>query len=718
MKYWFAYLIVFIHCLSCLSTQGKINTQGLKEASAAITDTVSYSYSKDKLTIFQKDSKRVFIAFNLQKPFLTAASSIPEVSYSLASFEFDEEIQYRCSNQDLSVLKVENGSLFLSGKLTGKRCNTAYNITLKPENDNTVSFSVNLMDEKLNRIYLSYQSNSQEQFFGFGEQFSHFNLKGHKLYLFNEEQGLGRGDQPITFGANWQAKAGGNEYSSYAPIPHYITTDNRSVFYENSAYSTFDLTQEDEVKVEFWERNLEGTIWLANSPLDLIEVYTQKTGRFRKLPDWAYGTWMGLQGGKDTVVKHVDQAVKAGNPVTALWIQDWEGKRKTVFGSQLWWLWRADEKTYPDFRNFVKEMNSKNIKVLGYINSFLANEGKMFEEARDKGLLVKDRNGNDYVIKTVGFPAYLIDQTNPKTRKWLKEVIKKNMIDMGLSGWMADFGEWLPFDAKLHSGISAEVYHNRYSVDWAQLNMEAIQEAGKEGEIVFFNRSGYSYSNKYSTLFWEGDQMVSFGKNDGIASTVVGLLSGGVSGISLNHSDIGGYTTINNPLADYHRSEELFLRWTELNAFTPIFRTHEGNRPKENHQPYTDEKTVKFFAKFGKVHYALKDYLKHLVDEANTKGYPVVRHPYLHYPNDKNTWSLKYQFLLGEDVLVLPVLNAGKTSVKGYFPKGKWKNVWTGKIQAGGISAEVGAPIGSPAVYVKEGGAWSAKIYQALQNIK
>ena len=164
------------------------------------------------------------------------------------------------------------------------------------------------------------------------------------------------------------------------------------------------------------------------------------------------------------------------------------------------------------------------------------------------------------------------------------------MIEQGLSGWMADFGEWLPFDAKLYSGVSAELYHNIYPVDWARINREAIQEAGKEGEIIFFTRADYTGSNRYSTAFWLGDQMVSFGVNDGLASTIVGLNSSGISGIAINHSDIGGYTGLKNPpfyFPNYDRTEELNRRWSEMNAFTPIYRTHEGNVPGRFNQVYS-----------------------------------------------------------------------------------------------------------------------------------
>lgn len=128
--------------------------------------------------------------------------------------------------------------------------------------------------------------------------------------------------------------------------------------------------------------------------------------------------------------------------------------------------------------------------------------------------------------------------------------------------------------------------HNRYPELWAQMNREFIEECknarpGKEGredpedELVFFMRAGFRNSPKWGMLFWEGDQMVSWQANDGIKSTVVGLLSSGISGYAFNHSDIGGYCTVNLPVIKYRRSEELLLRWMELNAFTVVFRTHE-----------------------------------------------------------------------------------------------------------------------------------------------
>ena len=154
---------------------------------------------------------------------------------------------------------------------------------------------------------------------------------------------------------------------------------------------------------------------------------------------------------------------------------------------------------------------------------------------------------------------------------------------------MADFGEGLPYDAVLHSGADPKRYHNRYAEEWAEVNREAVRELGREDDLVFFNRSGFTRSPRHSTLFWLGDQMVTWDGDDGIKTAATGMLSSGLSGYSLNHSDVGGYTAVDNFPLRYHRSKELLQRWTGMAAFTPIFRTHEGNRPELNHQVYSDE---------------------------------------------------------------------------------------------------------------------------------
>jgi alpha-glucosidase len=251
------------------------------------------------------------------------------------------------------------------------------------------------------------------------------------------------------------------------------------------------------------------------------------------------------------------------------------------------------------------------------------------------------------------------------------------------------------------------------------VNREAIREAGREDDVVFFNRSGYLRSPGYSTLFWLGDQLVSWDEHDGIKSAVTGLLSSGLSGYSLEHTDIGGYTAIDNPLLEYHRSKELLMRWTELAAFTVVFRTHEGNRPEVNHQIYSDEETLRHFSRFAKVYAAWKPYRTELVRDAAETGLPVVRHPFVHYPHDREVYSLDYQFMVGSELMVAPVLDPGEDAVEVYLPAGRWVHLWSGEEYGSpdrGVYETVRAPIGEPAVFYKEGSEAGRRFREELER--
>ena len=128
---------------------------------------------------------------------------------------------------------------------------------------------------------------------------------------------------------------------------------------------------------------------------------------------------------------------------------------------------------------------------------------------------------------------------------------------------------------------------------------------------------------------------MSWDDSDGIKTAVTGLLSSGISGFSYNHSDIGGYTTITNPIMNYHRSKELLMRWMELSAFTTIYRTHEGNLPDANAQFYTDNETLSQFDRFARIYVCMVILPKvSLYKRQRRQELPVVRHPFIHYPGE------------------------------------------------------------------------------------
>jgi alpha-glucosidase len=636
------------------------------------------------------------------------------VKESRGSYDIRDSLAAVYNNQAIGSIREADGEVIITGVLSGDAGKQDYTMRLRPAAPGDLEFVLELTGG-CNRAFISYASDRDEHFFGFGEQFSRVDMKGRRLPIFVTEQGVGRGEQPLTLAVDLVAGSGGTWYTSYAGVPQYITSRLRSMFLENSEYSVFDFRRDGRVQVQVWSPSVKGHILCGDTPATLIKIYTDYAGRMRVLPDWVTsGAIVGMQGGTDKVRGVISELQKRGTPVAAVWLQDWVGQRVTSFGKQLWWNWEVDRDRYPGWVSMVSDLKGEGIRTMTYASAFLVDvSGKsnavrnLFKEAEAKGYLVKGRAGSTYMIKSAAFDAAMLDLSNPDAVSWMKNVIKEQVIGAGALGWMADFGESLPYDAALHSGEPAPAFHNRYPEVWARLNREAIEEAGLGDSAVFFTRSGYTRSPGYSTLFWEGDQMVSWDANDGIKSAVTGLLSSGLSGFSLNHSDIGGYTTITNPLIKVHRSKELLMRWMELNAFTTIFRTHEGNLPEANVQFYSDNETYAQFDRCARIYQALAPYRRQLVQEAAATGLPVVRHPFIQYPGDPEVYGISYQqFMLGPDFMVAPVLDAGKSAVTLYLPAGEWVHAWSGSKYGNakaGSYVSVDAPMGKPAVFYKAG---------------
>lgn len=649
--------------------------------------------------------------------FLMAAKGQESIHEVKGSFFIDDSISDSCREQTLTSTQQNDEGISLQGKL---QCDSGtvldYELLFHELSDDHLGFRARIANPDYQRIYLHYASEADERFYGFGEQFTYFDLKGKRLPIFIMEQGVGRGAQPFTFLVDMAADSGGKWHTSYAGVPHYMTSKMRSLFLENSQYSVFDMRRDGDVQITLFSNEMRGRILNGDSPLNLIETYTEYAGRMRNLPDWIHeGAILGMQGGTEKIMAAYQRLKEKGGPVSALWLQDWVGQRKTSFGKQLWWNWELDTDRYPGWDKMHDQLEDDGVRLLTYINPFFAQiddkpnaRRNQFRELEQKDFLVKTADGKPYLIENTSFSAGLIDLTNPSAREWVKDVIKEELIAVGSDGWMADFGEALPYDAVLHDGDPAE-HHNRYAEEWQRVNREAIEEAGRGEDIVFFSRSGYTLSPGITTLFWLGDQMVTWDKYDGIKTAVTGLLSSGLSGYSFNHSDIGGYTTIPSPvsfLIDHRfRSKELELRWIELNAFTAVFRTHEGNRPEPNHQFDSDEETLDHFARFAKVYKAWDFYRKQLSQDAADKGHPVVRHPWVHFPDDDAVRGLEYQFMLGDEMMVAPVLDPETDSVNVYLPGGDWIHLFSGKKYTSGEGKqfEVDAPIGTPAVFFRDG---------------
>ena len=655
--------------------------------------------------------------------FIGTAYGEETVRESRGSFKIKDRRRAIVNNQSVEDIKPEGNAIVVSGHLK----KIPYRLIFTQAETNRLHFDLQIDVPQFNRLYLTYASTPDEHFFGFGEQFSYVDMKGKRLPIFVMEQGIGRGQQPLTLAADLTAGAGGAWHTTYAGVPHYLSSKLNSLYLENNEYCVFDMSRDDRVQVQLFSPQMQGNILYGASPAELIGAYTAAVGRMRPLPDWILGgAVVGLQGGTQKVRDIIQQLQEQDTPLAAVWLQDWVGQRKTSFGKQLWWNWILDSEHYPNWETLVSDLAQDGVRMMTYTNPFLVDVSNnpnirrnLFAEAKEAGYLVNRENGQPYLVVNTDFSAGLLDLTNLDAVAWMKDVIREEMIAVGASGWMADFGEALPWDAKLHSEESAASYHNHYPVAWAKLNREVLDDAPNGDELVFFSRSGFRESPAYTTLFWEGDQMVTWDRHDGLKSAVTGLLSSGFSGYAFNHSDIGGYTAITNPIMKIHRGKGLLMRWMELSAFTVIYRSHEGNQPEQNYQLYQDEESLAHFARFAKVYAAWGFYRKQLVQEAAESGLPVVRHPFIHYPEDAYLYTLNNeQFMVGTELMVAPVTDPGTNEVSAYLPTGKWVHLWSGQVygETGrGTTVTVPAPSGQPGVFYKSG---SPVGEQFIENLK
>lgn len=564
----------------------------------------------------------------------------------------------------------------------------------------------------VNRYWLTFVTNPKEHIYGCGETYSELDLKGQNVRIWvAEHQNTGRISKKIIkeklLGKHPDKKLSFDKYESYYAQPTFVSSDKYYVHCDINAYSEFDFTDAGKITLYFQEP----PVIITDSGQDFAEVSRKLTGllgRQKALPDWLYdGVILGIQEGTDVVDAKIKKAKEAGVPVVGVWCQDWSGCRRTGFGYQVMWNWEWDQELYPGLDKKIAEWKEEGVRFLGYINPFIAIEKDLYAYASEHGYCVQDREGKDYLVTITTFPAAMVDFTNPEAYEWYKGLIKENMIGLGMGGWMADFGEYLPIDAVLYSGEDPAIIHNQWPAIWAKMNQEAVAECGKEGQVFFFTRAGHTGTIAHSHMMWTGDQHVDWSIDDGLPAVIPATLSLAMSGYGIAHSDVGGYTTIMH----MRRSKELLLRWEEMNVFSPLFRTHEGNQPVNNVQFDDDEELLAQLAKCGRMHVALKDYLKGLVAEEISDGTPVMRPLFYHY-DEAEAYTEKTEYLLGRALLVAPVYEEGAKSRTIYLPSDGWVNIFDGKEYAGGHMI-VEAPIGKPPVFVRK----DSKDYEALMQV-
>jgi sulfoquinovosidase len=537
---------------------------------------------------------------------------------------------------------------------------------------------------------LRYDCSVHQNFLGFGEQYSFVAMKGHRVPIWVEENGLGRGQNgtpPM-----------GTLYSSYYPMPYFLDPRGMGFVADSSAYQEFSLCEEETPNtwhVEIWDqRPFAIHVLRGPAPIDVVAQLTEVTGRPGLLPDWGFELWLAAQGGSDAVRGLLNAADDAGIPYSAVWVQDWVGQREFapgLFGVK--YRWAEDPDFYVDLKGLVAEIHDRGKRFLGYFNPFIPPDYEQYAEGKDAGYLIRNAAGEPYLFTVSVFDASLVDLTNPDAVVWFQNYARE-ALDIGFDGWMADFGEWLPWDAVLHAG-EARYVHNIYPMLWHRANRDVLEEKRPDGDFILLTRSGHLHEGGVAQVVWAGDQEANWDKHDGFPTAVKAMLSMGLSGIPYVTHDIAGFS--GGP-----SSEELWLRWVELGAFSPIMRLHDGLKKYENWHFRSSADSAAFLARFAHIHLQLKPYLKALASEAVEKGYPLVRHSIL-VESEPGAELVDDQFFLGNDLLVAPVLTKGSVEREVRFPPGAWRAVFAQSVIEGPGLKVIAAPIGSPAIFVRVG---------------
>jgi alpha-glucosidase len=551
----------------------------------------------------------------------------------------------------------------------------------------------------VDRLVVRFAAEPGEAIWGGGEQMSYLRLDGRRFPIWTSEPGVGRDKSTaLTRAMDDEGNAGGDYWTTNYPQPTFLTQSASAVHLESTAYSVLDFSNPQAHVVEVWDGQARFALFQANDLPTLVAHLSTFFGRPAPLPDWALeGAIVGLKDGTNSFAR-LDAIRAAGAAVGGLWCEDWCGIRETSFGRRLFWDWQWSRERYPNLPARIAALRADGIRFLGYANPYLAVDGALYGEALAGGHLARTRDGGaPYHVDFGEFDAGLVDFTRPQSADWFAErVIGREMLDIGMAGWMADFGEYLPTDVALADGTDAMLAHNRWPVLWAEVNAAAIAERGQADEAIFFMRAGFSGVQRHCPLLWAGDQSVDFTRHDGIGTVITAALSAGLVGNAASHSDVGGYTSV----LDNVRSEELLLRWIELAAFSPVMRSHEGNRPALNLQIDSTPTLLAHFARFSQLHAGLAPYVRSLRDEALT-GLPYQRPLFLLDP-DPSFFSIHDQFAYGADMIVAPIVHQGAISRSVILPQGKWRHLFTGDLLDAGRH-DVAAPIGRPPVFTREG---------------
>ena len=511
--------------------------------------------------------------------------------------------------------------------------------------------------------------------FGLGERFFQAALSGTHFNV----RPADRSGEP---GHNW----------SYVAIPLVYTPSGLGLYADtvfntdfnfNPAGSAFDL-KVAQTPVSLY-------LLAVPSPKAFLEQYTALTGRPENPPLWTFGPWINAAQGKDSVLELAERVRKEGIPASALWVFDAMDEPNNLG----WPFWFSSY--YGDNqRTFNDSLHARGFKVLGYVHPYIRERmlpyptlSPAWQKGVSEKLLVTTADGVPHGPAFEPVPTGNIDFTNPQAVDWWQTMTTHAVRDQAWDGWMEDFGEYVDDTDRLAAGDGTRL-SEAYPLLYHKITSRIVLALNPD--VVSFARSGAPGTQQFPML-WGGDQSHDWARDTGLPSVITAGITAGMSGFSTWGPDI----ICDGP------DRELFLRWTEFGALTPVMRDHCWARPMGSVNLFHDPGTIALFRKYALLHSALVPYFATYAAEAHRTGVPILRHLVVEYPEDPRSATAEYEYLLGPSLLVAPVIEPGATTRKLYLPAGAWVSYWTGERFTGGADVTVPAPLDQIPILVRAG---------------
>ncbi|EPX2764130.1 alpha-xylosidase [Salmonella enterica subsp. enterica serovar Infantis] len=458
----------------------------------------------------------------------------------------------------------------------------------------------------------------------------------------------------------WNRDGGTSTEQSYKNIPFYITNRGNGVLVNHPQCVSFEIGSEKVSKVQFSVESeyLEYFVIDGPTPKDVLNCYTQFTGRPALPPAWSFGLWLTTSFTTNydeaTVNSFIDGMAERNLPLhvfhfDCFWMKAFQ-----------WCDFEWNPVTFPDPKGMIRRLKAKGLKVCVWINPYIGQKSPVFQELKEKGYLLKRPDGSLWQWDKWQPGLAIYDFTNPQACEWYADKLK-GLVEMGVDCFKTDFGERIPTDVQWFDGSDPQKMHNHYAYIYNELVWNVLKETVGVEEAVLFARSA-SVGAQQFPVHWGGDCYANY---ESMAESLRGGLSIGLSGFGFWSHDIGGFENT----APAH----VYKRWCAFGLLSSHSRLH-GSKSYRVPWAYDDEScdVVRFFTEQK---CRMMPYLYREAARANEAGTPMMRAMMLEFPDDPACDYLDRQYMLGDAVMVAPVFSEAG-DVEFYLPEGRWTHLW------------------------------------------